>query len=279
MDYRISTRGPHTVQALPAAVGFRLAASPRSRTHRKRIESSALPAAFRDALAVVLLPGNVGLATRAETVARAQGDAAVVGGRGRTGGTRAWHDIGRPLRRLGDDRRRLRPGQDPARCAGPRARPDRSRKGPADPGWLGCRVHLPRRPAGSGRGRRVLGDAAPDSRRVAVRRRVGARRGGHRGVLGVGAGLHRHGDRGHHPQRNSSRRAAGPRRRTDCDGQGQTRGPARTQRRRPVDPAARADGGARVAAGRAAASSNAPQGCCAALGFGAAATRSPPPAA
>ena len=123
-------------------------------------------------------------------------------------------------------------------------RPDRSREGTADPGRLGGDLRLPRRPVGSRRGRRVLGDAAPDRRRLALRGGVGARRGGHRGLLGVGAGLHRHGDRGHHPQRNSYRRRRWTsRRRIAATGRAQTGGPARTERWRPVDPAARAGNG------------------------------------
>ena len=65
-------------------------------------------------------------------------------------------------------------------------------------------------PAGGGRRRRVLGRAAPDRRRLAGPGRPGARRGGDRSVLGVGAGLHRHGDRRHDPQRGAHRRAARP---------------------------------------------------------------------
>ena len=80
---------------------------------------------------------------------------------------------------------------------------------------------------------------------------VAARRGGDRGLLGVGAGLHRHGDRGHHPQRGSYSTARGTsRRRSGRDGQAHHGGPARTQRGWPLDPAARASSGSRVPAGR-----------------------------
>ena len=108
------TRGPHTVQALPAAVGFRLAVSPRSRA-RRSIESSALASGIQGCARGLLLPGNVGLATRAEAVAGAQGDAAVVGGRGRAADLERATALLDLLRRLGGDHRRLRPGQDPAR--------------------------------------------------------------------------------------------------------------------------------------------------------------------
>ena len=66
----------------------------------------------------------------------------------------------------------------------------------------------PRRPAGGGRRRRVLGGSPPDRRATGrIRgRTLHARRGGGRCLLGVGAGLHRHGDRRHHPQRSSHRR-------------------------------------------------------------------------
>ena len=191
----------------------------------------------------LLLPGHLGLAARPQAVTGAQGGRAVADRRRRGRSRRDRRGTAGLLRRVGEHHRRLRARQDRSRCDGHGHRSGGTRARTVDAQRIRGGLRVQGRPAGGGRRRRLLGRAAPDRRRLAGPGHLGARRGGDRRVLGVGAGLHGHGDRRHDPQRGAHRRAARPAR--TCDRPSARTGcPARGQRRRPVDSAASTEVGA-----------------------------------